>query len=201
MDWSLCQPNAKKWLLRDVRGYKNTYYYYLAMVVDVILRFNWIFYAIYTSDVQHSSLVSFLIALSEVTRRGMWTLFRVENEHCSNVCSFKASRNIPLPYHLSSATADTFERPPAVGKSSEEEEAPANVSLRTARAEAQATALNQGPPPSTPGRALMALFSKAHAQDFEKKKQGEGSSVHLHHMSHEEGVECSSDEYEEEDEG
>lgn len=70
------------------------------MVLDPTLRFNWIFYAIYTSDTQHSSVVSFVVSLSEVLRRGMWTLFRVENEHCTNVENAKASRDVPLPYKL-----------------------------------------------------------------------------------------------------
>lgn len=30
----------------------------------------------------------------------MWTLFRVENEHCTNVGRFRASRDVPLPYEL-----------------------------------------------------------------------------------------------------
>lgn len=70
------------------------------MVVDPILRFNWIFYMIHAHELQTSSLVAFLIALSEVLRRGLWTLFRVENEHCNNVGRFRASRDVPLPYDV-----------------------------------------------------------------------------------------------------
>lgn len=32
----------------------------------------------------------------------MWTLFRVENEHCTNVGRFRASRDVPLPYDIPS---------------------------------------------------------------------------------------------------
>lgn len=45
-------------------------------------------------------MVAFFIALSEVLRRGLWTLFRVENEHCNNVGRFRASRDVPLPYEI-----------------------------------------------------------------------------------------------------
>jgi xenotropic and polytropic retrovirus receptor 1 len=83
MDWSLGDPWAQKPLLRDVLGYKRSWWYYAAMIVDPILRFNWIFYAIFADDVQHSAILSFFIALSEVFRRGIWTIFRVENEHCT----------------------------------------------------------------------------------------------------------------------
>src|ERR1700710_3086829 len=108
MDWSVLQPHAKTRFLRDVRGYKNPYWYYLAMLLDPIIRFNWIFYAIYTHDLQHNTIVSFLVGLSEVTRRGMWTAFRVENEHCSNVARFKASRDVPLPYDLETGSQETI---------------------------------------------------------------------------------------------
>ncbi|OCK76386.1 EXS-domain-containing protein [Lepidopterella palustris CBS 459.81] len=102
MDWSLGDPYAKHRFLRDTLGYKRIWMYYVAMVVDPILRFNWIFYAIYPLELQQPAILSFVVAFSEVCRRGMWTLFRVENEHCTNVGRFRASRDIPLPYDLPS---------------------------------------------------------------------------------------------------
>jgi hypothetical protein len=81
-------------------AYKQVWWYYAAMVVDPILRFNWIFYVITAHELQTSSSVAFFIGLSEVIRRGIWTLFRVENEHCNNVGRYRASRDVPLPYDL-----------------------------------------------------------------------------------------------------
>lgn len=100
MDFSLVQPHARHRFLRDITALKSRWPYYLIMILDPILRFNWIFYAIFTHNTQHSSTASFLIGFAEITRRGMWTLLRVENEHCSNVAQYKASRDVPLPYHL-----------------------------------------------------------------------------------------------------
>lgn len=100
MDFSLVQPHVRHRFLRDITALKSRWPYYLIMILDPILRFNWVFYAIFTHDTQHSSIASFLIGFAEVTRRGMWTLLRVENEHCSNVAQYKASRDVPLPYHL-----------------------------------------------------------------------------------------------------
>lgn len=100
MDFSLLQPHTSHRFLRDIIALKARWPYYLIMVVDPMLRFNWIFYAIFTHDSQHSSIASFLIGFSEVTRRGLWMLLRVENEHCANVKQYKASRDVPLPYHL-----------------------------------------------------------------------------------------------------
>lgn len=106
MDWSLLNPSSKPHpFLRDTLAYKQTWLYYLAIVADPILRFNWIFYAIFADDIQHSAILSFAVSLSEVFRRGLWMLFRVENEHCTNVGRFRASRDVPLPYETQQTTS------------------------------------------------------------------------------------------------
>lgn len=101
MDWSLLQVGSKNWLLRDNLFYKMPIYYYVAMVVDVLLRFQWIFYAFFNDQIQQLAATSFLIALAEIFRRIIWVLFRMENEHCTNVTLFRASKDTPLPYPIS----------------------------------------------------------------------------------------------------
>ncbi|PGH19685.1 hypothetical protein AJ80_03840 [Polytolypa hystricis UAMH7299] len=103
MDWSLGNPYAKHRFLRDSLAFRKRWVYYAAMILDPILRFNWIFYAIFSDDVQHSAILSFLVSFSEVCRRGVWSVFRVENEHCTNVSRFRASRDVPLPYDIPSS--------------------------------------------------------------------------------------------------
>ncbi|PHH55851.1 Protein SYG1 -like protein [Ceratocystis fimbriata CBS 114723] len=100
MDFSVLQPGARKYLLRDILGLKKQWVYYVIMTLDPMLRFSWIFYAILRNQTQHSAAIAFGVAMAEVIRRGMWTLLRVENEHCSNVAQYKASRDIPLPYKI-----------------------------------------------------------------------------------------------------
>ncbi|KAI2609243.1 EXS-domain-containing protein [Hypoxylon sp. NC1633] len=100
MDFSFFQPETEHRFLRDILGLKRRWLYYGVMLLDPVLRFGWIFYAIFTHDKQHSTIVSFLVGFAEVARRGMWALFRVENEHCANVGQNKASRDVPLPYSL-----------------------------------------------------------------------------------------------------
>ncbi len=90
MDASLLQAQSRHFLLRDILALKNKWVYYAFMLLDPILRFAWVFYAIFTYDAQHSTFVSFMVAFAEVTRAGMWTVFRVENEHCANVAQYKA---------------------------------------------------------------------------------------------------------------
>ncbi|KAJ5653311.1 SPXN-terminal [Penicillium lividum] len=105
MDWSLGNAYAKHPLLRETLAFRRVWVYYAAMVLDVIIRFNWIFYAIFVHDIQHSAVLSFVVSVSEVFRRGVWTIFRVENEHCTNVLLFRASRDTPLPYEIPATPA------------------------------------------------------------------------------------------------
>lgn len=100
MDFSLLQTHSRHMFLRDILALKRRWPYYLIMIIDPVLRFIWIFYAIFTHNTQHSTLASFLISFAEVMRRGLWALFRVENEHCANVAQYKASRDVPLPYRI-----------------------------------------------------------------------------------------------------
>jgi len=180
MDWSLLQPNASKKWLRDVRGYKNPYYYYAAMILDPILRFNWIFYAFFTSDIQHSSICSFLVAFSECTRRGIWVLFRVENEHCSNVRRFKASRDVPLPYNLPSEFGDEDAPCPVSEASVSGTTLPSLSRRRSHTLEAQERTSSRQRPQL---RTFTQIVADAHKQDFEKKrKPGAGDSDNINNM-------------------
>lgn len=101
MDWSLLQSGSKHPYLRDHLFFKNPSYYYAAMILDVLLRFQWIFYACFLQQIQQSAVTSFAIALAELFRRFIWIFFRMENEHCTNVILFRASRDSPLPYAIS----------------------------------------------------------------------------------------------------
>ncbi|KAF1968743.1 EXS-domain-containing protein [Bimuria novae-zelandiae CBS 107.79] len=197
-DWSLGDPSAKHPFLRQTLGYKKIWMYYVAIVIDPILRFNWIFYAVIPLQPQHSAITSFFVAFSEVFRRGMWSLFRVENEHCSNVGHFRASRDVPLPYDLPSQdwvdeVDDGAVQPQ--GKRREDEEQPLSPHLsRTSIAPQQPYATGadvggsrtsprrrrasfgaqQQPSPMARGLQRMGTALRtAHAQDFEKKKKPE----------------------------
>ncbi|KAG4026619.1 hypothetical protein MFRU_038g00230 [Monilinia fructicola] len=168
MDWSLLQPGANKPLLRDVRGFKTTWWYYAAMIMDPILRFNWIFYSIYTHDLQHSSAVSFFVGFSEISRRGMWTLFRVENEHCSNVARFKAFRDVALPYDLESGESEES-RP--ITPVEPNEASPALGRHRTHTSGLSQQQTNTSSVRRRPQRTFTRVLADAHTQDFQKKKR------------------------------
>ncbi|KAK6534063.1 hypothetical protein TWF281_005402 [Arthrobotrys megalospora] len=101
MDWSLLNWYAPNRLLRTEMAFRRPAAYYLAMIIDPIIRFSWIFYVIFANQVQHSALLSFLVSLAEVGRRFIWCFFRMENEHCANVNKFRAYKDdVPLPYNV-----------------------------------------------------------------------------------------------------
>lgn len=190
MDFSLLQPQSRHRFLRDILALKRRWLYYFIMVVDPILRFAWIFYAIFTHNSQHSTIVSFMVAFMEVLRRGMWALFRVENEHCANVSQYKASRDVPLPYRLE----PLIERASVESSSAAAAAAAAGLGVPVSR---QGTVVSRlgtaatstgvgspfvdeglsrrrtdtGPPPPTPRRNFSKILAEAHKQDFEKKRR------------------------------
>lgn len=173
MDWSLGNPYATYPFLRNTLGFHHAWIYYAAMVVDPILRFSWVFYAIFGNEFQHSTLMSFLIALAEVIRRGIWALFRVENEHCSNVGSFRASRDVPLPYPVESSKKESQEvKRPAAAQST----TGADVEQAAAGGSGSLRLRGKGSPGgATPMTRRLSRFgsiiTEAHAQDFERRKR------------------------------
>ncbi|KAF3933047.1 hypothetical protein ABW20_dc0107073 [Dactylellina cionopaga] len=101
MDWSLLNWYAPNRLLRTELAFRRPLAYYLAMLIDPVIRFSWVFYVIFANEVQHSALLSFVVSLAEVMRRFIWCFFRMENEHCANVNKFRAYKDdVPLPYNV-----------------------------------------------------------------------------------------------------
>ena len=198
-DWSLGDPRARHPFLRKELGYKKVWWYYTAMVIDPILRFAWVLYIVDPLQLQHSAKTSFCAALAEIFRRGMWSLFRVENEHCTNVSRFRASRDVPLPYELgptptepatptdaTDARGDRVdeEQPQRKRKTTTVDPASSTTGADLSRA---STKQRRGFPqpededaagfrPSPLQRAFTHvgdIFRDAHAQDFERKKRPE----------------------------
>ena len=173
IDWSLGHFKAEWPLLREPLGFNWPVFYYVAMILDPPLRFNWLPYVLVAGELQHSALLSFFVALTEIFRRSFWSLIRVENEHMTNVGMFRASRDIPLPYNVrdaeeSAAEDEEDEEGEERGERAEEERPP-----RYTEPEAQTDPSLR--PMSTPRRLGRAL-TMAHAHDFERRKPQEMSS-------------------------
>ncbi|KAJ5775214.1 uncharacterized protein N7511_000225 [Penicillium nucicola] len=158
MDWSLGNPYAKHPMLREVLAFRRVWVYYVAMVLDVVIRFNWIYYAIFIRNIQQSALLSFMVSFSEVCRRGIWSIFRVENEHCTNVLLFRASRDVPLPYDLPAAQLAAASTPfMSPGDVEHGTPSVSSVRARTRR-------------PSVGISRVGTIVASAHAQDFQRRR-------------------------------
>lgn len=178
MDWSLFQQNPKNLFLRSdlyLAGKRNLetgsysrrrkWVYYFCMIIDVIIRFEWIFYIIVDTESQQSALNSFILALLEVFRRFIWVIFRAENEHVANVHLFKITKDAPLPFPvLENSPDDKLET-----EVSEEQ-----LSLSKAEHIGDAVMLINPQKPeksyrNTSRRALVQnMVSWAHAKDFQR---------------------------------
>jgi hypothetical protein len=173
MDWSLGNPYAKNPMLREVLGFRRVWIYYAAMFFDVIVRFNWIFYAIFITNIQQSALLSFMISVSEVCRRGVWSIFRVENEHCTNVLLFRASRDVPLPYDIPTAAPALDGSPEDVQLQEQQQQAstpfmsPGDVEHGTPTGSSLRSRHRR---PSVGIGRVGTIVASAHAQDFERRR-------------------------------
>ncbi|KAJ7954027.1 Phosphate transporter PHO1-like protein [Quillaja saponaria] len=99
-DWGLLQMNSKNPWLRNELMLRRKIIYYFSMGLNLILRLAWLQTVLHSSfeHVDYRVTGLFLAAL-EVTRRGLWNFFRLENEHLNNAGKFRAVKIVPLPFH------------------------------------------------------------------------------------------------------
>ncbi|KAJ1962726.1 Signal transduction protein [Dipsacomyces acuminosporus] len=118
MDWGLFESGSKHRFLRSELKYERAWLYYVAIVMDVILRFVWItqisptFFSF--GHRVHQSTLAYIAAVLEVLRRISWNFIRVENEHVSNCGQFRATTDIPLPFDFQrrrESASDTEQHP------------------------------------------------------------------------------------------
>ncbi|XP_059317309.1 phosphate transporter PHO1 homolog 10-like [Lycium ferocissimum] len=99
VDWGLLRRKSKNKFLRDKLILRHKSVYFIAMVLDVLLRFAWLQLVLkFNVPSLRGSTVSSIFACLEVIRRGMWNFFRLENEHLNNVGKYRAFKSVPLPF-------------------------------------------------------------------------------------------------------
>lgn len=100
MDWGLLRRNSKNPWLRDKLVISNKSIYFIAMVLNVILRLAWMQTVIgfRSAPFLHRTALTAIVACLEIIRRGIWNFFRLENEHLNNVGKYRAFKSVPLPF-------------------------------------------------------------------------------------------------------
>lgn len=98
MDWGLFETNTgDNRFLREEIVYSATWFYYFAIVEDIILRFGWtLSISLIEAGYIESDLMITILSPLEVFRRFIWNYFRLENEHLNNCGKFRAVRDISV---------------------------------------------------------------------------------------------------------
>ncbi|XP_017221657.1 phosphate transporter PHO1 homolog 3 [Daucus carota subsp. sativus] len=99
-DWGLLGRTSKNRWLRDKLLVPHKSVYFVAMVLNILLRLAWL-QTVLDFDVSflhHQTLVT-IVASLEIIRRGIWNFFRLENEHLNNVGKYRAFKSVPLPFN------------------------------------------------------------------------------------------------------
>ncbi|KAK7295400.1 hypothetical protein RJT34_18307 [Clitoria ternatea] len=101
IDWGLLRRNSRNPWLRDKLSVPNKSVYFVAMVLNVILRLAWMqsVLGIKEAPFLHRTALTALVACLEILRRGIWNFFRLENEHLNNVGNYRAFKSVPLPFN------------------------------------------------------------------------------------------------------
>ncbi|KAL1215323.1 Phosphate transporter PHO1-like protein [Cardamine amara subsp. amara] len=99
-DWGLLNRKSKNRWLRDKLLVPQKRVYFIAMILNVLLRFAWLQTVLdFEFKSFHRQTTIAVVASLEIIRRGMWNFFRLENEHLNNVGKFRAFKSVPLPFN------------------------------------------------------------------------------------------------------
>ncbi|RID45342.1 hypothetical protein BRARA_I02080 [Brassica rapa] len=100
LDWGLLNRTSKNRWLRDKLLIPQKKVYFIAMILNVLLRFAWVQTVLdFNFSFMHKQTMVAVVASLEIIRRGIWNFFRLENEHLNNVGKYRAFKTVPLPFN------------------------------------------------------------------------------------------------------
>ncbi|XP_010502331.1 PREDICTED: phosphate transporter PHO1 homolog 5 [Camelina sativa] len=99
-DWGLLNRTSKNPWLRDKLLVPQKKVYFIAMILNILLRFAWLQTVLdFNFSFMHRQTMVAVVASLEIIRRGIWNFFRLENEHLNNVGKYRAFKTVPLPFN------------------------------------------------------------------------------------------------------
>ena len=107
-DWGFFEKNTKHVFLRNRLYYPKKYFYYLAIIFDLGLRFTW------TLTISPNSLDSLIyivvlntgLGILETFRRTLWNYFKVELENVKYEKEYSSIEGFLLPFEMNLSTKD-----------------------------------------------------------------------------------------------
>ncbi|CAH8374521.1 unnamed protein product [Eruca vesicaria subsp. sativa] len=100
LDWGLLNRTSKNRWLRDKLLIPQKKVYFIAMILNILLRFAWLQTVLdFNFSFMHRQTMVAVVASLEIIRRGIWNFFRLENEHLNNVGKYRAFKTVPLPFN------------------------------------------------------------------------------------------------------
>ncbi|KAK1379542.1 phosphate transporter PHO1-like [Heracleum sosnowskyi] len=100
LDWGLLDRKSKNRWLRDKLVIPHKSVYFVAMVLNILLRLAWLQTVLdFEVSFLHPETLITIVASLEIIRRGIWNFFRLENEHLNNVGKYRAFKSVPLPFN------------------------------------------------------------------------------------------------------
>uniref|UniRef100_A0A7N0TRC0 Uncharacterized protein n=2 Tax=Kalanchoe fedtschenkoi TaxID=63787 RepID=A0A7N0TRC0_KALFE len=100
IDWGLLQRRSRNRWLRDKLLVPQNSVYYVAIVLNILLRFAWLQTVLnFKLPFLHRQTMTTIVASLEIIRRGIWNFFRLENEHLNNVGKYRAFKSVPVPFN------------------------------------------------------------------------------------------------------
>lgn len=92
--------NGNGYPLREKLCYPSKLFYYVAAVIDLLLRFSW--FVILSPEVMHFTyrpeIVGLTLFVLEIVRRGLWNAIRVECKHIEISNEYRVTTDVQLPY-------------------------------------------------------------------------------------------------------
>ncbi|KAI3433026.1 uncharacterized protein J3R85_007209 [Psidium guajava] len=99
VDWGLLRRHSRNFYLRDKLLISHKSVYFAAMVLNVVLRLAWMQLVLeFNLCSLHKMAVTTIVSCLEILRRGIWSFFRLENEHLNNVGKYRAFKSVPHPF-------------------------------------------------------------------------------------------------------
>ncbi|XP_056165974.1 phosphate transporter PHO1 homolog 10-like [Syzygium oleosum] len=101
VDWGLLRRHSRNFYLRDKLLISHKSVYFAAMVLNVVLRLAWMQLVLeFKLRSLHKMAVTTIVSCLEILRRGIWSFFRLENEHLNNVGKYRAFKSVPHPFNF-----------------------------------------------------------------------------------------------------